>query len=75
MLEAPDRNRVSELADRLAARILAAMENGELTTEQIRNSPEVALILKTATMLRDAQVKFPPNMHRLGEKQASRRKS
>ena len=29
--EAPDVNRVSELADQLAARILAAIESGELT--------------------------------------------
>ena len=68
MTEAPDLNRVAELADRLAGRILAAIENGQLTTEEFRNSPDVALIIKTATMLQDAQVEFPPNMRRLGEK-------
>ena len=66
--EAPDLNRVAELADQLAARILAAIENGQLTTEEFRNSPEVALILKTATMLQDAHLQFPSNMRRLGEK-------
>jgi hypothetical protein len=66
--EAPDLNRVAELADQLAARILRAIENGQLTTEEIRNSPEVALIIKTAAMLQDAEVQFPPNMCRLGEK-------
>jgi hypothetical protein len=68
--EAPDVNRVSELADQLAARILAAIESGELTREEFRNSPEVALILRTATILQDAGVKFPPNMCRLGQKAA-----
>ena len=65
--EAPDLNRVAELADQLAARILRVIENGQLTTAEIRNSPEV-VIIKTAAMLQDAQVKFPPNMCRLGEK-------
>ena len=32
--EAPDLNRVAELADQLAARILAAIEGGELTAEE-----------------------------------------
>jgi hypothetical protein len=68
--EAPDLNRVAELADQLAARILAAIESGELTTEEFRNSPEVDLILRTATILQDAGVKFPPSMCRLGEKAA-----
>jgi hypothetical protein len=68
--EAPDLNRVAELADHLAARILAAIESGELTAEESWNSAEVDLILKTATILQDAGVKFPPNMCRLGEKAA-----
>ena len=69
-VEAPDVNRVAELADQLAARILAAIESGELTAEEFRNSREVDLILRTATILQDAGVKFPPNMCRLGEKAA-----
>jgi hypothetical protein len=39
-VEAPDVNRVAELADQLAARILAAIESGELTAEEFRNSRE-----------------------------------
>jgi len=65
-----DLNRVAELADQLAARILASIESGELTAEESWNSAEVDLILKTATILQDAGVKFPPNMCRLGEKAA-----
>ena len=72
--EAPDLNRVAELADQLAARILVEIESGELTTEEFRNSPEVDLILRTATILQDAEVKFPPNMCRLGAKAAEQTK-
>src|SRR3954452_18555936 len=68
--EAADLNRVSDLADQLAARVLAAIESGELTTEEFRNSPEVDLILRTATILHEAEVEFPPNMRRLGAKAA-----
>ena len=72
--EAPDLNRVAELADQLAARILVEIESGELTTEEFWNSPEVDLILRTATILQDAEVKFPPNMCRLGAKAAEQTK-
>jgi len=68
--EGPDLNRVAELADQLAARILASIESGELTAEECWHSLEVDLILRTATILQDAGVKFPPNMCRLGEKAA-----
>ena len=68
--EAPDINRVAELADQLAARILAEIESGGLTAEEFQNSPEIDLILRTATILQDAGVNFPPNMCRLGEKAA-----
>jgi len=65
--EAPDLNRVADLADQLAARILAAIDGGELTAEELA---EVDLILRTATILQQAGIKFPPNMCRLGEKAA-----
>src|SRR3954454_11726202 len=65
--EAPDLTRVAELADQLAARILATIESGELTAEELA---EVDLILRTATILQEAGVRFPPNMCRLGEKAA-----
>ena len=63
--EAPDLNRVADLADQLAARILASIEGGELTAEELA---EVDLILRTATILQEAGVKVPPNMCRLGER-------
>ena len=72
--EAPDLNRVAELANQLAARILVEIESGELTTEEFWNSPEVDLILRTATILQDAEVKFPPNICRLGAKAAEQTK-
>jgi copper homeostasis protein CutC len=65
--ETPDLNRVADLADQLAARILAAIDGGELTAEELA---EVDLILRTATILQQAGIKFPPNMCRLGEKAA-----
>ena len=65
--EAPDLNRVADLADQLAARILAAIDGGELTAEELA---EVDLILRTATILQQSAVKCPPNMCRLGEKAA-----
>src|SRR5829696_3823649 len=72
--EAPDVNRVAELADQLAARILGAIDSGELTTEEFRNSREVALILRTATILQDAGVTFPPTCADLARRRLSRLK-
>ena len=64
--QAPDIHHVAELADQLAARLLSAIKRGELTIEEFRNRPEVALILRTATMLQELQLEFPPNIRRLG---------
>jgi hypothetical protein len=63
-------DRVAELADRLADRTLDALERGELTTEQFRDSPDLALILAAANLLQSAGAEFPPNMRRLAEKAA-----
>jgi hypothetical protein len=63
-------DRVAELADRLADRTLDALERGELTTEQFRDSPDLALILDAANLLQSAGAEFPPNMLRLAEKAA-----
>ena len=43
-----DLNRVAELANRLAERTLEALEHGRLTTEEFRESPDVALIFEAA---------------------------
>ena len=43
--------RVSELANRLAARTLAAFGRGEMAAEDFRESPDVALVLKVAKLL------------------------
>jgi hypothetical protein len=63
-------DRVAGLADRLAERTLDALERGELTTEQFRDSPDLALILNAANLLQSAGAKFPPNMLRLAGKAA-----
>ena len=61
-------NRVVGLADKLAERTLSAIENDELTTEEVRNSPDVALILQVAQMVLDSGTEFPPAMRRLAER-------
>ena len=66
--EAPSLDHVVGLADQLAERTLTAMENGELTTEEVWNSPEVALILEVAQLVRDSDTEFPPAMRRLAAK-------
>jgi hypothetical protein len=66
--EAPSLDHVVELADQLAERTLTAIENGELTTEEVWNSPDVALILEVAQLVRDSGTEFPPAMRRLAAK-------
>jgi hypothetical protein len=63
-------DRVAELADKLADRALGALERGELTTEEFRNSPDLALILKAAQLVRSAGADFPLNVQRLAAKAA-----
>jgi hypothetical protein len=67
-MEADERSeleRVSELADRLAARALSALERGELTADEFRNSPDAALLLQAAQLLLSAGGEFPPSMRRI----------
>jgi hypothetical protein len=65
--EALSLNQVVGLAEKLAQRTLSAIDNDELTTEEVRNSPDVALILQVAQMVLDAGTEFPPAMRRLAE--------
>jgi hypothetical protein len=51
-------SRVAELADRLANRILVAFEQGALSTEEFRASPDVALVIDAARLLQAAGAEF-----------------
>src|SRR3954468_7728619 len=64
----PDLNRVAELANRLAERTLEALEHGRLTTEEFRESPDVALIFEAAKLLQAAGAEFPAGIVRLAQK-------
>jgi len=55
----PELNFVAELANRLAERTLEALEHGRLTTDEFRESPDVALILRAAELLQAAGAEFP----------------
>jgi hypothetical protein len=63
-----DLNRVAELANRLAERTLEALEHGRLTTEEFRESPDVALIFEAAKLLQAAGAEFPGGIVRLAQK-------
>ena len=58
----PALDRVARLADHLAARILAAYNDGTLTTEDFQHSPEIELIGEVAQALRDANQDLPPRI-------------
>src|SRR5215207_7292765 len=70
-MTSPELTRVAELANRLAERTLAALEHGRLTTEEFRESPDVALILNAATLLQAAGAEFPGGIVRLAQKAAN----
>ena len=63
-------SRVAELADRLADRILVWFEQGALTTEEFRASPDVALVIDAARLLHAAGADFPAGVVRLAQKAA-----
>jgi hypothetical protein len=54
-----DLNRVAELANRLAERTLEALEHGRLTTEEFRESPDVALIFEGLSYCRLPELSSP----------------
>ena len=60
----PPLDRVARLADHLAARILAAYNDGTFTTEDFQHSPEIELIGEVAQALRDANQDLPPRIAR-----------
>jgi hypothetical protein len=62
--------RVSKLANRLAARTLAAFEQGEMTDEEFRESPDVALVLKAAKVLGATGADLPHGVEILAAKAA-----
>ena len=68
LMTSPELNLVAELANRLAERTLDALEHGRLTTEEFRESPDVALILDAATLLQAAGAEFPRGIVRLAQK-------
>jgi hypothetical protein len=68
LMTSPDLNRVAELANSLAERTLEALEHGGLTTEEFRESPDVALILEAAKLLQAAGAEFPGGIVRLAQK-------
>jgi hypothetical protein len=68
MTTSPDLNVIAELANRLAERTLEALEHGRLTTEEFRESPDVALILDAAKLLQAAGAEFPGGIVRLAQK-------
>ena len=63
-------SRVAELADRLADRILVEFEQGALSTEEFRASPDVALVIDAARLLQAAGAEFPAGVVRLAQKAA-----
>src|SRR5829696_3229219 len=66
-------SRVAELADRLAERTLVAFEQGTLSTEEFRASPDLALVLDAARLLHAAGAEFPAGVGGLRRKRRSRR--
>jgi hypothetical protein len=67
-MTSPELDLVAELASSLAERRLEALEHGRLTTEEFRESPDVALILDAATLLQAAGAQFPSGIVRLAQK-------
>jgi hypothetical protein len=63
-------SRVVELANRLANRTLVAFEQGTLSTEEFRASPDLALVLDAARLLQAAGAEFPEGVVRLAQKAA-----
>jgi len=57
--------RIADLADRLASRILESVERGTLSANELRENPDVTLITNAARLLQEAGAEFPPQICRL----------
>ena len=57
--------RVADLADRLASRVLESVERGTLSADELRENPDVTLITNAARLLQEAGAEFPPQICRL----------
>ena len=51
--------RVADLADRLASRVLESVERGTLSADELRENPDVTLITNAARLLQEAGAEFP----------------
>jgi hypothetical protein len=63
-------SRVAELADGLADRLLVALEQGTISKEELRASPDLALVVDAAKLLQAAGAEFPASVVRLAQKAA-----
>src|SRR5688572_27367577 len=63
-------SRVAELADRLADRLFVAFEQGTISKEELRGSPDLPLVLDAAKLLDAAGAEFPASVVRLAQKAA-----
>jgi hypothetical protein len=63
-------SRVAELADGLADRLLVALEKGTISKEELRASPDLALVVDAAKLLQAAGAEFPASVVRLAQKAA-----
>ena len=58
--------RVADLADRLASRVLESVERGTLSADELRENPDVTLITNAARLLREAGAEFASNLPTCG---------
>ena len=66
-------DRVASLANWVAERTLARLDQGELSREEVRSSSEMALILEAARLLEHAGADFPVCMRLLAEEAAKQK--
>jgi hypothetical protein len=66
-----DIKRVDDLADRLAKRISEGVENGTISADELRDSPDLTLVTNAARLLRGAGAELPSGLRRLAENAAA----
>ena len=62
---------VADLADRLAKRISEGVENGTISADELRDSPDLTLVTNAARLLRGAGAELPSGLRRLAENAAA----